>query len=134
MTWGRAGGGGTTLHHAFVQVGPRHGYQPDVAWWPEERSAPDGAEPGVEGPPPLVVEVLSPSTRLRDLLRKPRDYARVGVAEMWLVDTEGPTAAVLRRDEETSLLEPVDDVSASGALTSPMLPGLEIPLADLLRR
>ena len=36
----------------------------------------------------LVVEVLSPSTARRDRLEKRRFYARMGVPEYWIVDTD----------------------------------------------
>ena len=40
------------------------------------------------GPPALVVEILSPSTRARDQLLKFDLYARVGVPEYWIVNPE----------------------------------------------
>ena len=40
------------------------------------------------GPPALVVEILSPSTSLRDRSLKLDLYARVGVAEYWIADPE----------------------------------------------
>lgn len=38
------------------------------------------------GPPELVVEVLSPSTRMRDLTVKQAKYAAAGVREYWIID------------------------------------------------
>lgn len=42
----------------------------------------------IEGPPDLVVEVLSPSTKVRDLTVKRRLYASHGVKEYWIVDAD----------------------------------------------
>ncbi len=40
----------------------------------------------VEGPPSLVVEILSPSSSLHDRWRKMRRYAAADIAEYWIVD------------------------------------------------
>lgn len=42
----------------------------------------------VTDPPLLVVEILSPSTRSEDTIRKSADYARGGVEQYWIVDPE----------------------------------------------
>jgi Uma2 family endonuclease len=41
---------------------------------------------GIEGPPDLVVEILSPSTASRDRGKKQDIYAYYGVPELWIVD------------------------------------------------
>jgi Uma2 family endonuclease len=43
---------------------------------------------GIEGPPDLVVEVLSPTTEAQDRGPKLQLYAGYGVAHYWLVDAE----------------------------------------------
>jgi len=43
---------------------------------------------GIEGPPLLVVEILSRSTRKRDRGVKARRYAELGVEHYWIVDPE----------------------------------------------
>lgn len=45
-------------------------------------------ERGIEGAPALLVEILSPSTRWKDLEVKRPLYAECGVAELWIVDAE----------------------------------------------
>lgn len=42
----------------------------------------------IEGVPALVVEILSPSTRRRDVLTKSALYQRAGVPRYWLVDPD----------------------------------------------
>ena len=42
--------------------------------------------PRIEGAPDLVIEVLSPSTRRKDISVKVKKYADAGVRELWLVD------------------------------------------------
>ena len=43
---------------------------------------------GIHGPPDLLIEILSPSTRRRDLTIKKGLYEEAGVKEYWLVDPE----------------------------------------------
>jgi Uma2 family endonuclease len=83
------------------------------------------------GVPDLVVEVLSPSNRRYDEVKKRDLYERFGVAEYWIVDPELETVKVYRLAQETygrpSLLSRRDGDS----LSSPLLPGLTLPLADV---
>ena len=46
---------------------------------------------GIEGPPTLVVEILSPSTMEIDRSTKRQLYARHGVPHYWIVDPEART-------------------------------------------
>ena len=41
---------------------------------------------GIEGPPALLVEVLSPSSRQTDRSAKPKRYAALGCPHYWIVD------------------------------------------------
>lgn len=130
--WVRAGTdrGGVTLDPA-VQVNERRGYLPDVAWYPPERCSRAGGDAVFASPPGLAVEVLSPSTRVLDSQRKSADYARVGVSELWLVDPHGPAALVLRRAEGATVFDVVADLGPTDTLTSPLLPGFALPVAEL---
>jgi Uma2 family endonuclease len=78
----------------------------------------------VQGPPALLVEVLSKSTRKTDAQTKRRLFERTGVREFWLVDPELDLVQVLRRSPEGKLVR-VDEVTAEddGVLTTPLLPG-----------
>ncbi|MBI3330003.1 MAG: Uma2 family endonuclease [Nitrospinae bacterium] len=46
------------------------------------------------GPPDLVMEVLSPSTRSTDRVEKFAEYAQAGIPEYWIVDHDARTAEV----------------------------------------
>ena len=59
----------------------------------------DCEERGTTVAPLLVVEVLSPSTRRRDLLGKRSIYAQAGVPSYWLVDPEEPALTVLTLED-----------------------------------
>jgi Uma2 family endonuclease len=87
----------------------------------------------VRGVPDLVVEVASKSTRRRDETTKRKLYERVGVVEYWIVDPEIEVVRVYRRDEY-EFGRPVElSREAGDVLTTPLLPGLSLPLARIFR-
>jgi Uma2 family endonuclease len=131
MTWTDSGDGrGEVTHEPAVQITINRGYMPDVAWYCEEKIAPRDQPAAYEGPPDLVVEVLSPSTERVDTIRKRNDYPAVGVSELWLINPTQPSAQVVRFDtgHETAL------TSADDALTSPLLPDFSVTLRELVNR
>jgi Uma2 family endonuclease len=82
----------------------------------------------IDAAPDLVVEILSPGTRRRDLDTKRALYARFGVQEYWIVDPDARTLTVLALAGDT--FEPVPSGEA-GAIESRVLPGLSLALADV---
>jgi Uma2 family endonuclease len=76
----------------------------------------------VDGAPDLIVEVLSPSNRMQDLVRKAALYADHGVAEYWIVDPESEKIGVnVWRDGQYVAASTED-----GIARSVVLPGLEL--------
>jgi Uma2 family endonuclease len=91
-------------------------------------------EKNVQGPPALVIEVLSPGTRKKDAQVKRRAFERTGVREYWLVDPELDLVQVFRRSPEGTLTRAAELTAEDGhELTTPFLPGCTIPLGDLFR-
>jgi Uma2 family endonuclease len=88
-------------------------------------------EANLRGAPDLVVEVLSPSTRRRDLSSKLRLYERSGVAEYWVIDPEEDTVEVYRLDEGGYRLEARLSSDEGHTLSSPLFPGWAIALEEL---
>ena len=87
----------------------------------------------VQGPPALVIEVMSPSTRSRDERLKRDLFNRVGVREYWLVNPDTNVVTVHRRDDGGQFGEARSLAAAEHeALTTPLLPGLSIALDALL--
>lgn len=84
----------------------------------------------VEGPPDIVMEVLS-SDRRRDLVRKRQVYAEAGVPEYWIFDPRQDTATLLELQDGQYVERAV--LTADDTLTTLLLPGLAIPLADVFR-
>lgn len=135
MAWTREGSNrGEIAPDPGVEISDRNVWVPDLAWWPSERAAAPDQPPAFEGPPALVVEVLSPSTRAFDATRKTSGYARVGVQELWLVDPEPLSAQIFRRSQDAGEFELVGELDPSGQLETPLLPGLSITLDSLTRR
>ncbi len=86
----------------------------------------------LQGAPALVVEIVSPSTRKRDLGIKRELFDRGGVREYWVVDPKGLVVTVYRRQADGGLV-PVVALSAGDAatLSTPLLPGFKLSLAKL---
>ena len=82
----------------------------------------------VEGVPDIVVEILS-TDRSHDLVYKRRIYAEAGVREYWVFDPRNDTALPLQLGEDGYVERPA--LTAGDVLTTPLLPGLAIPLADV---
>ena len=92
-------------------------------------------EKNVQGPPALVIEVLSKSTRKRDAQTKRRLFERTGVREYWLVDPELDAVQVFRPTLEGRLARAVELTAEDGdVLTTPLLPGCQIDLRELFRK
>jgi Uma2 family endonuclease len=64
--------------------------QPDIVYLDTARLTSISGR-GIEGPPTLVVEILSPSTRSIDRGVKAQIYARYRVPYYWIVDPDGRT-------------------------------------------
>jgi Uma2 family endonuclease len=118
-----------------VKINDRRGYQPDFAWYPPERCAPPDQLPSFSGPPALVVEVFSPSSRGYDLLRKREDYERIGIPELWFVDPETKNFSMIacQRAAPDAPYKGIE-LSADDHLTSPLLDGFDLHVAELFRR
>ena len=81
-----------------------------------------------EGPPDIVIEILS-SDRNRDLVRKRQLYAEAGVPEYWIFDSQNDTVTPLELQGGQYVERGI--LTSDDTLTTPLLPELDIPLADL---
>jgi Uma2 family endonuclease len=108
---------------------------PDLVWISHERLAtalePDGK---LHAAPDLVVEVLSPgaTNQRRDREAKFKLYARRGVREYWIVDWQRRQIELYRRVD--AALQLVATLLEGDNLSSPLLPGFELPLRELFAR
>jgi len=83
----------------------------------------------VQGPPALVVEILSRGTRKKDEQIKRRLFERGGVREYWLIDPELDVIKVFRRTADGALPR-VAELSREeeDTLQTPLLPGFSLSL------
>jgi len=113
-----------------VMLSPWDIVQPDILFIRKNRKGIIG-EQIVLGPPDLVIEILSASTREKDLKTKRKIYADSGVQEYWIVDPEAETI-------ETHIWCEIGYIS-SGIhnkrmyLSSPLLPTLKLPLSKIFQ-
>ena len=103
--------------------------QPDLLFVSRERAHLLLGGDNVRGAPDLVIEILSPSTSGLDRTLKRRLYAKYGVREYWLVDTDAKTVSVLLMGE--------DDFDVAGTygegqiVTSPTLQGFTFNVDEI---
>ena len=76
--------------------------------------------------PDIAVEVLSPSETPARIHRKMTQYFKAGVKEVWLVQPEDRTVEIWTGP---NLPEPA--LTGADSITSRLLPGFALPLADL---
>ena len=101
--------------------------EPDLIFVRADRLAIVDPEGAVEGPPDLVVEVLSPSNRSYDRNLKRKHYLDNGVAEVWILDADERTAERWRQgDAEPALARDVLAWSVAGH-------DFDVPLDQLFR-
>ncbi|MGO8733637.1 MAG: Uma2 family endonuclease [Terriglobia bacterium] len=86
-------------------------------------------EDNLSGPPDLAVEVISESTKRLDREVKLKQYALHGVGEYWLVDPEGNIVDVHHLKEGE--YELTERLGFGDTLTSPLFPGLKLPVTSL---
>jgi Uma2 family endonuclease len=102
--------------------------QPDIIFVRSEHIGIIGTE-NIQGAPDLVVEILSPGTKSRDLIIKRKIYAKYGITEYWIVDPIEKTLEVLIWAEEGYRSAGIYPYSA--VVESLLLPDFRVPLAEI---
>lgn len=121
---------GVVLQDVFVALPGGNRPAPDISWWSAERrpSEPPGTlQWGIrQSIPDLVVEVLSPSTRINDEGFKRDLYMGSGVRELWLVDPDARTVTRVRPDAA-----PDEVFGEAATLRSELLEGFGLDVARI---
>ena len=125
--------GETAISPLDVAIDEHNTFQPDVLFVSNERRHIfDNDGHGVTGAPDVVVEVLSESTRQRDLNVKLPVYGRNGVREMLAVDLAAESVSQYVGDGQSMTLTRV--YAANDVLTSEAMPGVAIELGPIFAR
>jgi len=130
--WLRSNPIGEVLFAPFdVLFSPFDVVVPDMLYMSKGRARLILTENNAQGVPELLVEVAAPNTRRRDETVKRSLYERVGVSEYWVVDPLIHIVHVYRREGER-FRRPIELMTHEGdVLTTPLLPGLELPLSEI---
>lgn len=122
--------GGTALFAPYdVVFAPESVVEPDVLFVREDHLDRLGPK-YLDGPPDLVVEISSPSTRRLELVRKRELYLRFAVPEYWYVDLELDRVEVYVLEEGGY---PAPAIKYAGEMLAPAgLPALSVPVTDAL--
>jgi Uma2 family endonuclease len=117
-----------------VELGGKSWVEPDILVLALDDGSVELDPQRVIGPPLLALEVLSPSTRRHDLVRKRRLYEREGVREYWVVDPEDESVSVFHRGEDGGFAPPVKTFAdAGGTAESRVVEGFVVELAGVFR-
>lgn len=87
---------------------------------------------GIEGPPLLVVEILSPGATVYDRTTKASRYAALGLIHYWIADPLACRLECFRL--EGAVYQPVTAVGPEESFVHPDFPGLGVSLSSLSRR
>ncbi|MCX7049158.1 MAG: Uma2 family endonuclease [Candidatus Sumerlaeota bacterium] len=98
---------------------------PDVSFIRAEKIAKARTPRFSEIPPDLAVEVISPSDSYSAVVKKARMYLQAGVEEVWIVSLSTRTIEIFRSLTESKIIDEF------GAIESPLLPGLSLPVREI---
>jgi Uma2 family endonuclease len=123
-----SGAGRVFTHPVDLNLGRHNIVQPDLVVIREQRLDIYRPEGIIDEAPDIVVEILSPSSRVIDLVRKMALYARSYVPEYWVADPERRILLINRlQGDDFVPIEP----DADGWIASPTLPGLRVDPAEV---
>jgi Uma2 family endonuclease len=112
-------------------IDERNVFAPDIAYLRGDRSFPDGIQ-HIDGTPDLAVEVRSLSTWRYNVGAKMRSYERLGLPELWLVDSPVASVLVFRRsDPHVPEFDVALEITRGELITSPLLRRFELPVDDI---
>lgn len=104
--------------------------QPDLLFITNNRAS-IITEKNIQGPPDLVIEILSESSRKTDEMIKRKLYERYRVSEYWIVDPELESVKIYRFSDKGYSRIAELSVETNDMLASPLLPDWQLPLSHI---
>ena len=114
-----------------VILAPHVDYEPDLCFITKERQH-IVKEKYIDGPPDLIIEVISESNRTHDTVVKFRHYAHYSVEEYWLVDPRDNEISTWRLEGDEYVL--LGRARPGELVVSQALGGLELDAAKVLNQ
>ncbi len=119
---------GMTVPDVEFALGEDKRLRPDISIiLPERWATFDQNRIPVQGAPNIAVEVISPSERTSESLRKVRAYLRADVQEVWQIFPDMQEVFVYTREQTVRVL------SGDDRLTTPLLPGWSMSCREITR-
>jgi Uma2 family endonuclease len=113
-----------------VRIRNDRGAMPDVQMMKESTYRSSKNEQGlVDGTPEVAIEIISPSSRRHDRVRKVGWYASIGVPEYWIVDVDD--RIVQRLVLRDGVYELAQQAEGDVVFKPKSMRGLSIPLAEI---
>ena len=132
--WSRETQLGQPIQTPGVIFSPTDAVIPDLVWISKDRLAVGVDDAGhLTVAPEIVVEILSAgeTNEQRDKEVKLKLYSLYGVQEYWIVNWRLKTLDIYRRHD--AQLQRVNTLLDGDILSSPLLPGLAIAIADIFQ-
>ena len=104
---------------------------PDVMLYDDNTTAEEivSDESYLETPPVLAVEILSPSNRYSQIVKKVNQYLTAGVRLVWVIDPPVREVTAYRPGTEPEFIAPDGELTGGD-----VLPGLAINVVELFRK
>lgn len=104
--------------------------QPDILFIAKERT--NIIRKFIEGPPDLVIEILSPYNKVTDQKIKKSLYEKFGVPEYWIVDPDKQT--ITRFNLKSKKYQTAKTYRHGEVMQSKILPGFKFSLAAIFKK
>lgn len=121
---------GSIYQNIFVRFAGQHRRRvPDLLFVAADRR--DLLKPTyLDGPPDLLIEIVSPDSQSRDRREKYLEYEKAGVREYWIVDPLSKTVEVFRLEKKK--FQRIEETA--GVIASIVLKGFRIKTAQLWQK